>query len=163
MIARRLQHRPRIACPIVRRRGRLSGCCFPAPPCPCIFSEAHQGVHDTFVRLKTRVGHVCHRREKYIKQEGREHATLTLALFHGEPPQAHAVIESHACPHGIVEVTDDRNNPLRHAEAGEYRPQEWSVHRVIRFGEIDGRTSTTGFVSSSPTPVADESRTSCRL
>ena len=76
-----------------------------------------------FVPLETRVGHVYHSREEDIKQEGREHATLTKILFHGEPPRAHAVVEPHACPHAIVELTDDRKHPLRHVEAGEYCPQ----------------------------------------
>ena len=83
---------------------------------------------------------MCLRREEDIKQEGREHATLTKALFHGEPPRAHALIELYACPHAIVELTNDRNHPLRHTEAGEYRPQECLVDGGIRFGEIDEAT-----------------------
>ena len=71
------------------------------PPHRRFFSEAHQGVHDTFVRLKTRVGHVYYRREEDIKQEGDEHATLTKDLFHGEPPRTHADVEPHACYRGI--------------------------------------------------------------
>ena len=80
---------------------------------------------------------MCHRREEDVKQEGREHATLTKALFHGEPPRTHTVIEPHACPHAVVELTNDRNHPLRHAKAGEYRPQESSIDGVIRFGKVD--------------------------
>ena len=85
---------------------------------------------------ETRVGHVYHRREEDIKQEGREHATLTKTLFHDEPPRAHAVVEPHACLHAIVELNSNRNHPLRHAEVGEYYPQECSVDDVVRFGEI---------------------------
>ena len=87
---------------------------------------------------------------------------LTKTLFHSKPPRAHAVVELHACPHAIVELTDDRNHPLRHAEADEYCLQECSVDGVVRFDEIDKSTRTTRFVSSTPTPVADGSRTSCR-
>ena len=42
---------------------------FPPSPRPHFFSEAHQGVHDISVRLETRVGYVCHRREEDIKQD----------------------------------------------------------------------------------------------
>ena len=109
---------------------------FPPPSRSRFLPEADQGVHDIFVRLETRVGHVHHRREEDIKQEGREHATLPKTLIHGEPPRAHVVVEPHTCPHAVVELTDDRNHPLRHAEAGEYCPQEWSVDGVVRFGGI---------------------------
>ena len=80
---------------------------------------------------------MCHRREEDIKQEGCEHATLTKALFHGEPPRAHDVVEPHACPHVVVKLTNDRNHPLRHTKAGEYRLQESSIDGDIRFGKVD--------------------------
>ena len=33
----------------------------------------HQSVHDVFVRLETRVGHIYNRRDENGEQEGREH------------------------------------------------------------------------------------------
>ena len=52
---------------------------FPRSSAPAFYSEAHQGVHDTFVTAAKK------------------------GLFHGEPPRVHAVVEPHACPHAIVD------------------------------------------------------------
>ena len=91
----------------------------------------------SFVRLKTRVGHVYNRREDDVKPEGREHIPLTKTLFNSKPLQAHPVVEPHACSHAILELTDDRDNILRQAKTGEYCPEEGSVNGVVRCGEVD--------------------------
>ena len=91
----------------------------------------HQSAHDAFVRLETRGGHVYHRREEDVEQEGREHAPLAKALFHSEPPPAHPVVEPHACSHAIVELTNDRDHNLWHAKTGEYCPEEGSINGVV--------------------------------
>ena len=118
-----------------RHQGWLSDGCFSPPP----FSspQLHQSVRNVFVRLETRVGHVYNRHEEEVEQDGREHAPLTKALFYREPPRAHPVVESHACSHAIVELTDDRDNVLSHAKTGEYSPEECSINGVVRFGKID--------------------------
>ena len=47
--------------------------------------EVHQGVHDVFARLETRVGYVYKRRKEDVEQEGCEYAPLAKALFHSVP------------------------------------------------------------------------------
>ena len=94
-------------------------------------------MHDAFIRLETRGGQVYKRREEGDELEGREHARLTKALFHSEPPRAHRVVEPHACSHAIVELTNDRDHNLRHAKTGEYCPEEGSINIVVRFGKVD--------------------------
>ena len=55
---------------------------------------------DSFLpRHETRGGHVYNRREEDVEREGREHAPLMKALFHGKPPRAHPVVELHAGSH----------------------------------------------------------------
>ena len=78
-----------------------------------------------------------HRYEKKFEYEGRKYAPLAEILFHGEPARALVVVKPHTCPHAIVELADDLNYLLRHAEAGEYFPQECSVDVIVRFGMID--------------------------
>ena len=110
----------------------------------------------SFYALKTRVDRVHNRREEDIEQEGREHARVTKALFHSEPPGAQPVIEPHACSHAIVELTNDRDNILWHAITGEYCPEESWVNGAVRFGKAN-KTFKTGLFFSAPSPVADES------
>ena len=76
-------------------------------------------------------------REENVEQEGREYAPLTKALFHSKSPRAHPVVESHACSHAIVELTNDRDHILWHAKAGEYCPEEGSINGVVRFSKVD--------------------------
>ena len=120
-----------------RRQDWLSGGCFPPAPRPSLFVHVHQSVHDAFVRLETRGGHVYNRRVENIEQEGREHAPLTKALFHSEPPRAHPAVEPHACSHAIVELMNDRDQILWHAKTSEYCPEEGSINGVVRFGQVD--------------------------
>ena len=109
-----------------------------ASPRPPLFPQVYQqSVHDAFVRLETRGGHVYNRREEDVEQEGREHAPLTKALLHREPPRAHPVVEPHACSHAIVELTNGRDHILWHAKADEYCPEEGSINGVVRFGKVD--------------------------
>ena len=109
----------------------------PAPPAPVFFPQVYQSVHDAFVRLETRGGHIYNRRKQDVEQEGREHAPLTGVLFHSEPPRAHPVVEPHACLHAIVELTNDRDHILWHAKTGEYCPEEGSINGAVRFGKVD--------------------------
>ena len=75
------------ACPKATSPGLAIRWWFPPAPRPFLFPQMHEeSVHDGVVRLKVRVGHLYNRREKHFKQEGREHAPLTMALFHGKPP-----------------------------------------------------------------------------
>ena len=67
----------------------------------------------------------------------REYALLTKALFHSEPPRAHPVVESLACSHATVELTNDRDHILWQAKTVEYCPEEGSINRVVRFGKVD--------------------------
>ena len=64
------------------------------------------------------------RRKEDVEQEGREHAPLVKALFHGEPPRAHPVVEPHACHCRIGEWP--RLFSVAHAITGEYCPEEGS-------------------------------------
>ena len=83
---------------------------------------------------------ITHRGED-VEQEGCEHAPLTKALFHGEPPRAHPVVEPHACSHAcsqaIVELTNDRDHNLWHAITGENYPEQGSINAVVRFRKVD--------------------------
>ena len=88
----------------------------PRPLAPLFFPQVCQSVHDVFVRLETRVGGVCNRREEYVEQEGRECAPLAKALFHSELPRAHPVVEPHACSYAIMKLTNDRDHILWHAK-----------------------------------------------
>ena len=97
----------------------------------------YQSVHDAFVRLKTRGGHVYKRREEDVEQEGCEHTPLTKALFHSKPPRAHPVVERHAYSHAIAELTNDRDHILSHAKMGDYCPEKGSINGVVRFGKVD--------------------------
>ena len=115
----------------------MSGSCFPPPPPAPFFPQLYQSVHDPFVRLETRGGHVCNRREEDVGPEGRKHAPLTKTLFHSEPPQTHPVVEPHARSHAIVELTNDRNHIMWHAKTNEYCPEECSINEVVRFGKVD--------------------------
>ena len=74
---------------------------------------------------------------KNIEQEGCEHAPLTKALFHSEPPRAHPVVEPHAYLHANVELTNDRDHNLWYAKTDEYCPREGSINGVVRFGKVD--------------------------
>ena len=67
------------------QKGWLSVGCSPSDSRPCYPSEVHQSVHEAFVWLETRVGHVYKRRKKYVEEEGCEHPPLVNALFHSEP------------------------------------------------------------------------------
>ena len=106
-------------------------------PRPHFLPQVYQSVHDAFVRLETCGGHVYNRREEDVEHEGREHAPLTKALFHSEPPRAHPVVEPHACSRAIVELTNGRDRIMWHAKAGEYCLEEGSINRVVRFGKVD--------------------------
>ena len=97
----------------------------------------YQSVHDAFVCLETRGGHVCNRGEENVEQERCEHASLTKALFHSKLPRAHPVVEPHAYSHAIVELTNDRDHILWHAKTAEYCPEEGSINGVVRFGKVD--------------------------
>ena len=108
-----------------------------ASPHPLFLPQMHQSVNDVFVRLETRVGHAYNRRKEDVEQEGRDHTSLAKALFHSEPPRAHPVVEPHACSHVIVELTNDRDNILRHAKTGECCPEESSVKGGVHFGKVD--------------------------
>ena len=88
----------------------------PPPPRPLFLPRVHQSVHDVFVRLETRVGHVYNRREEDVEQEGCEYGPLPKALFYSERPRAHSIVESHACSQAIVELVNDRYHILRHAK-----------------------------------------------
>ena len=78
-----------------------------ASPRPPFLPHVYQSVHDAFVRLETRGGHVYNRREEYVEQEVREHAPLKALSY--------PVVEPHTCSHAIVELTNDRDHILRHA------------------------------------------------
>ena len=85
-----------------------------------------------------RVGPVYIRHEKYVEQEGREHARLLKALFHSEAPRAHPVVEPHACSHAIMKMTNNPDNILWYAETGVYFLTEGLVNKVVvRFGKVD--------------------------
>ena len=99
--------------------------------------QMYQNVHDVFIRLETRVGHVYNHREEYIEQDGREYGLLTKVLFHSAPPRAYPVVEPHICSHDNVELTNDRDNILWHGKTGEYCLEEDSFNRVVRFGKAD--------------------------
>ena len=137
MISRRPWHGQRKACPKVASRGLTLGSGFLSPPRPPFLSQVYKSVHDAFVRLETRGGHVYNRREEDIEQEGREHAPLTKALSHSKRPRAQPVVEPHACLHAIVELTNDRDHIMWHAKTGEYFPEEGSINGVVRFGKVD--------------------------
>ena len=109
----------------------------PSAPPPHFFLKIHQSIHDVFVRLDKHVYHVYSRREEDSEQKGREHAPLTEALFHSEPPRAHPIVETYACSHAIVEPTNDRDHILWRTKTGEYGPEEGSVSGVVRFGKVD--------------------------
>ena len=68
---------------------------------------------------------------------GREHAPLTKALFHNEPPRAHTLVEPHICSHAIMELTSDGDHILWHAKTVEFCPKDGSVNGVVRLGRID--------------------------
>ena len=88
--------------------------------------------------LKRVAGHAYKRREKDVEQERCEHAPLTKSLFRSKPPRSHNfVVESHACSHAIVELTNDRDRIMWHAKTGEYCPEEGSINEVVRFGKAD--------------------------
>ena len=72
-----------------------------------------------------------------LNRRGASTHPLTKVVFHSEPPQANPVIEPHACSHAIVELTNDREHVLWHAEMGECSPAEVSVNGVLRFGKVD--------------------------
>ena len=95
-----------------------------------------------------------------LKQEGREHAPLTKALFHSEPPRAHPVVEPHACSHAIVELTNDRDHILWHAlTIGQRSTVQRRDRSTESYALVRSIEHTAGFVSSAPAPVADESQT----
>ena len=72
-------------------------------PPPRFLPQMHQSVHDVFVRLYNR----C---KEDVEQGRREHTPLAKALFHSESPRAHLVVESYACSHAIMELTNDRGH-----------------------------------------------------
>ena len=109
----------------------------PRPLAPPFLPQVYQSVHDAFVPLETRGGHVCNRREEDVEQEGREHAPLRKASFHSKPPRVYPFVEPHACSHAIVDLTNDRDHILWHAKTGEYCPKEGSINGVVRFGKVD--------------------------
>ena len=83
---------------------------FSCPSHPFFYlPQVHQSVHDVFVRLQPRVGHVYNRRQDDVEQGGRKHAPLAKILFHSEPPRAHHVVEPHAYSYAIVDLTNDRD------------------------------------------------------
>ena len=108
-----------------------------ASPRLLFLPQVHESVHDIVVRLETRGDHVHDRREEDVEQEGRKHSPLTKTLFHSEPPRADPVVAPNVCSHAIVELTNDRDHILWHAETGEYCTEEGSVNEVVRFGKVD--------------------------
>ena len=64
-------------------------------------------------------------------------ARLTKALFYNELHQSHPVIESHACSHAIVRLTNDQDHLQWHAKKGERHSEEGSINGVVRFGKVD--------------------------
>ena len=140
--------------PKERRQDWLSVGCSPPPPRARFLPQMHLSVHDVFFHRKTRIDHVYYRREEDVEEEVREHVPLTKALFHSELPRANSAVESHACSHAIVKLTNDRDHILWHAKTGEYSPQEGLMNEVVWGRSI----IITGFVSSVPTPSADKSR-----
>ena len=115
---------------------------------------------NAFVFLETRVGYVYNRREEDAEHKGREHVPSTKTISHNEPPRAHPAVESDACSHAIVELTNDRDHILLHAEPSEYCPEKGSVNGVISFCKVDNEDIPKKIVTSAPTHVTDESRTS---
>ena len=136
-IARRPWHRQHKACPKAASPRLALRQLLPPARRPLFLPQVHQSVHDAFVRLETRGGHVYNRREEDVKQEGREHAPLTKALFPSELSRAHPVVGPHECPHAIVELRNDWDHILWHTKTGEYCPEEGSVKGVVRFGKVD--------------------------
>ena len=136
-MSKRPRHRQRKAFPTAMSPGRALRWLLLPPPPPCFLHQVYQSVHDVFVRIETRGGHIYNRREEDVGQEGHEQATLKKALFHSEQPRAHPVAEPHACSHAIVELTNDQDQIMWYAKTGEYCPEEGSVNGVIRFGKID--------------------------
>ena len=143
---RRPRHRQHNACPKAGSPGlALRQSLPPAPPRPLFLHQVLQSVHDAFVRLATRVGHVYNRREEDVEQKGREHAPLAKTLFHSEPPQAHPVVEPHACSHAIVELTNDWDHIMWHAKtdtiAGyapvgyDWQSCSWSAEQIKKYFE----------------------------
>ena len=104
---------------------------------PLFLTRVLQSVHDVFVRLKTRVGHVYNRRQEDVEQEGREHARLAQAMFYSEPPRAHPVVEPRACSHAMGELINNRDHILRGAKTVECCSEEGSIKRFVRFGKVD--------------------------
>ena len=129
MIARKLHHCQRKA-----RPRATSAVAPPPPPRLLIFPQVHQSVHDVFVYLKTRLGHVHNRREQYVEQEGREHAQTTT--FHNRPLRVHPIVESQAYSNAIVEVTNDRDH-IRHVKPSQYCPGDGSINGTVRFDKVN--------------------------
>ena len=80
---------------------------------------------------------------------------MTKALFHSKPPQAHPVVEPHACSHATVELTNDRDHIIWHAKTGEYCPEEGSINGVVRFGKVDKAYIQRNSFFSAPAPATD--------
>ena len=51
-----------------RRQNWLAGSCFPPPPRPLFLHQSHPSVHDSFIHLETRVGHVYNCREEDVSR-----------------------------------------------------------------------------------------------
>ena len=64
-------------------------------------------------------------------------ARLTKALFYNELHQSHPAIESQACSHAIVRLTNDQDHFQWHAKKGERPSEEGSINGVVRFGKVD--------------------------
>ena len=90
-----------------------------------------------FVKLSTGVRHTHNRREAGVEQEEHVRARLTKALVYNELHQSHPVIESHACSHAIVRLTNDQDHLQWHAKKGERSSEEGSINEVVRFGKVD--------------------------
>ena len=90
-----------------------------------------------FVQLKTGVRHTYNRCEADVEQEEHVRARLTKALFYNELHQSYPVIESHACSHAIVRLTNDRDHLLRHAKKGERSSEKGLINGLVRFGKVD--------------------------
>ena len=82
-------------------------------------------------------GHTQDRREKHVKNQWREHASLPETLPYVELVQVLSIIQLHACLYGVVELGDYDELSRRHAKTSKDMPQKGSVDGVIRFREVD--------------------------
>ena len=82
-------------------------------------------------------GHTLDRREKHVKHQWREHASLPETLPYIELVQVLSIIQLHACLYGVVELGDDDELPRWHAKTSKDMPQKGSVDGLLRFREVN--------------------------